>query len=128
MTTGRASIIADRLGAEHAARLSAIVGGTRLHVPGNLDNAGRLRRLLGDELATLVVLHFGDSRFYVPRAAPSAEVDLDLVEGLAALHWSSARIARKLGCSERVVDRKRAILRSRARSNHPRNGDDGSSK
>lgn len=107
------SVIVERLGTENAARLSAIVGGTRLHVPGRLDNAGRLKRLLGDQLAILVVLHFGDSRLSVPMAtpAPRGSIDGRKIERLTRKGWSASRIARKLGCSVWTVYAKRANLR-----------------
>jgi hypothetical protein len=123
MSGRKPSVIVDRLGADDAARLSAIVGGTRLHVPGRLANADRLKRLLGEDLAIRVVLHFGDSRFYVPVAVRSPSVDLRKLKRLIAQNLSSARIARKLGCSERTVDAKRAQLRSRARTNAPKSGE-----
>lgn len=112
------AVIAERLGHEHAARLSEIAGGTRLHVPRDLDNATRLKALLGDELAVLVVLHFGDSRLYVPVATRSGPVDVRKIKKLAARGWSSARIARELRCSENTVDKKRAKLRTRSPLNH----------
>jgi len=130
LVTRSASLIVARLGRENADRLSSIVGGTRLHVPGNLANAGRLKRLLGDDLAVLVVLHFGDSRLSVPLTndgpgGARTRVDLRRIKRLANRGWSSARIARELKCSERTVDAKRALLRSRARTNVTTIGDDG---
>jgi len=124
----RKRVIAERLGDDAAARLSAIVGGTRLHVPGQLVNADRLKRLLGDDLAVLVVLHFGDSRLYVPVPDPAARgtVDPRKIKRLALRGWSSARIARELKCSERTVDAKRALFRSRSRPNDPQSGPNGS--
>lgn len=110
--------IVARLGREDADRLSAIVGGIRLHVPGRLANAGRLKGLLGERLAILVVLHFGDSRISVPLAndgpgGSRRKVDIRKIKRLAALGWSSARIARKLGCTERTITAKRAVLRKK---------------
>lgn len=113
----RATIIVDRLGQHDAERLAAIVGGTRLHVPGDPRNRGRLASLLGDDLALLVIFHFGDSRFYVPTLAKTQGIDLRKLKRLANRGWSSARIARELKCSERTVDAKRAQFRSRARIN-----------
>lgn len=116
MNTRPPSVIVDRIGPEHAEQLSRIVGGTRLHVPGNLANASRLKALLGDDLAILVILHFGDSRLSVPlttqgRGAQGRPVDIRKVKRLVSRGWSSSRIARHLGCSERSVEAKRAKLR-----------------
>jgi hypothetical protein len=61
-----ASALVDRLGAENAARLSAVAGGTRLWVPSTLTDSDRLRKRLGDQLAVLMVLHFGGGRVSVP--------------------------------------------------------------
>lgn len=102
------SVIAARLGVENAERLASIAGGTRLHVPGILANAGRLKLRLGDDLAILVVLHFGDSRLYVPlsltgRGATARKVDARTVLRLTRKGWSASRIARKIGCSDRTV-------------------------
>lgn len=48
-------LIAHRLGPEQAARLSAIVGGTRLSVPASLADAASLKRLVGEPLAIVLV-------------------------------------------------------------------------
>lgn len=118
----RPGIIVERLGADNAKRLSSIVGGTRLSVPGLLANADRLKRLVGDDLAVLLVLHFGDSRFYVPTGGPRAPVETAKVKRLSAKGHSSARIARALGCSERTVDAKLAKLRSRKPTHEHKSG------
>lgn len=117
MTAPAASTIAERLGRDNAERLSSIVGGTRLHVPVDLTKSDRLRRLLGDDLAVLVILHFGDSRLSVPltvhgRGAQGKPVDPRKVKRLVGKGWSSSRIARHLGCTERCIETKRAKLRS----------------
>lgn len=106
------SVIADRIGADHAAKLSAIYGGTRLHIPGVLAKADRLKRALGDEITILIVLHFGYSRLYVPVLDRAERVDDAKVRKLAKAGLSSARIARKLKCSERTVEAKRAKFRT----------------
>jgi len=115
MTDTRLTMIADRLGADHAARLSAIVGGTRLYVPPVLTDAGRLKRTVGEPLAILLVLHFGGSRIKVPTGTGAGgaqgAVDPKQVARLLRKGWSNSRIARKLRCSERTVERKRAVLR-----------------
>jgi hypothetical protein len=120
-----ASVIVRRLGPEAAAKLSAIAGGTRLHVPsrvtppptGGRDGFKRLAKLLGHDLAVLVVLHFGDSRIYVPRSTPPKPVDAKAVARLTKRGWSAARIARKLNCSDRTVHAKRAQSSSDALGN-----------
>lgn len=114
--TRKAAIIVDRLGPDNAARLSRIAGGTRLHVPsrveapstGGRDGFKRLERLLGYDLAVLVVLHFGDSRLYVPRADRSDPVDVKTVARLTRRGLSASKIAKKLKCSDRTVHAKRA--------------------
>lgn len=113
--TRRSHLIAERLGRDNAKRLSQLVGGTRLHVPsrivppatGGRDGFKRLARLLGHDLAVLVVLHFGDSRLYVPRGSQSAPVDPRTVARLTRKGWSASRIARRLGCSDRTVHKHR---------------------
>lgn len=121
MTDTRPTVIADRLGSEQAARLSAIVGGTRLYVPPVLTDAGRLKRTVGEPLAVLLVLHFGGSRIKVPTGTGAGgsqgTVDIKRVARLLRKGWSNSRIARKLGASERTIERKRAILRRDAISN-----------
>jgi len=119
--TSGGAVLVERLNRTNAERLVAIVGGTRLHVPGRLVNADRLRRLLGPDLAVLVVLHFGDSRLSVPRSLDGpggrrTPIDLRHLKRLVAKGWSTARIARELQCAERTVHAKRAILRSRTSS------------
>lgn len=119
MSGKRPRVLSDRLGDAHAARLSSIIGGTRLRIPmgtrrpegGGRDGFKRLVGLVGEELAILLVFHFGDSVIYVPVAVRSLKVDLGAVAALS--HLSAAKAARRLGCSERTVDAKRAVLKSR---------------
>lgn len=111
------STIERRLGRDNALRLIQIVGGTRLRVPGDPRNGGRLERTLGHDLAVLVILHFGDQLLSVPLSldglgAQGKPVDRRKVKRLTAKGWSAARIARHLGCSERTIYAKRAQLRS----------------
>jgi len=121
MTDTRPTVIADRIGPEQAARLSAIVGGTRLYVPPVLTDAARLKRTVGEPLAVLLVLHFGGSRLKVPTGTGAGgaqgTVDIKRVARLLRKGWSNSRIARKCRCSERTVERKRAILRRAESSN-----------
>jgi DNA-binding NarL/FixJ family response regulator len=106
------SVIVDRLGHENAQRLADVAGGTRLSVPAQLANGARLRLLLGNDLATLVILHFGGlGRVYVPTMKLSPKVDARTVRRLSKRGWSASRIARELGCSERTVHTHRAPKR-----------------
>lgn len=111
--TIRRTLIVARLGQDDADRLSQIAGGSRLHVPGQLRNADRLKRLLGDELAIRVVLHFGDSRMYVPKPRRSDPVDVKAVARLTNRGLNARAIADKLGCCDRTVHAKRALARER---------------
>lgn len=113
--TRTATILVERLGLERAERLAAIAGGTVVSVPAQLANAARLRSVLGDDLATLVVLHFGGlGRVYVPRMKRALIVDRITVRRLSRKGWSACRIARHLGCSERTVYLKRAPKKRRS--------------
>lgn len=111
------SNLEDKLGEENARKLSALVGGTQITVPDNLTasvfNAGRLRERVGDGLFALLVFHFGGIRLYVPQLAQDRRtgqdrIDPKAVERLTRRGWSAARIARKLGCSNRTVYKCRA--------------------
>lgn len=110
----RPNLLTMRLGAERAAQLAAILGGTRVRVPANLshpaNNAGTLRARVGEDLFVLLVLHFGDSTIYVPNGKPSRPVDPRKAKRLVNRGWSTPRIARELGCSHRWVERFRAKL------------------
>lgn len=117
--TNRRTLIVDRLGDVDAARLSEIVGGSRLHVPGQLKNAARLKRLLGDDLAIRVVLHFGDSRMYVPKPQRANPVDVKAVARLTNRGLNARDIAAKLGCCDRTVHAKRALARERGLLREP---------
>jgi len=116
------SVIVERLGRDNALRLTQIVGGTRLRVPGDPRNGQRLDRILGHDLAVLVILHFGDQLLSVPLSldGPGAQgkpVDRRKVKRLTAKGWSAARIARHLGCSERTIYAKRAQSRTTTKEN-----------
>ncbi len=117
--TKRSALIVERLGSANADRLSAIAGGTRLHVPlhvttpasGGRDGFKRLALLVGEDLAILLVLHFADTRLYVPTGQPNRPVDAKAVSRLTKRGWSAARIARKLRCSDRAIHEARANVR-----------------
>jgi Homeodomain-like domain len=102
--SARAFVIAERLGQANAERLAVLVGGTSITIPDRLSAASALRARIGDDLAVLVVLHFGGlERIYVPRLAHSGPVDDRAVARLTNRGWSAKRIARKLECSERAI-------------------------
>lgn len=109
--TDRRTMIVERIGQAHADRLCSIVGGTRLSVPANLKNIRPLANLLGDELATLMVFHFGGQRPYVPLPERATKVDARAVIRLTRRGKSASAIARILKCSDRAVHRKRADAR-----------------
>lgn len=109
----RTSALVDRIGPAHAETLARLVGGTRLHVPGQIRNIGRLRKVVGEDLAVLLVFHFGDSRIYVPRPTTSPPVDVRTVARLTNRGASARTIAKRLGCCDRTVHAKRALARER---------------
>jgi hypothetical protein len=109
-----ASILVERLGLANAIQLAKAAGGTRIGVPTSLTgfrhHSDALQLRVGEELASLLVKHFGGTRIYVPRMAPRPPVDTRLVIRLTKRGWSASRIARKLGCSDRTVHAKRAAF------------------
>jgi len=111
--TDPANLLVERLGIENARVLAGLAGGTRLSVPAQTSNAARLQSLVGEELAILLILHFGGlGRVYVPRLGKSlAKVDERAVMRLSRRNWPASRIARKLGCTERTVHSIRAKSR-----------------
>lgn len=118
MTGLRSDLIPQRLGAENADRLAQLVGGSSINVPETMRCARSLKARLGDHLATLVVLHFGDSRLYVPKRFGPDDVRSHRIDGvevvrLTAEKWTAAQIARHLRCSERTVHSWRAKHRAR---------------
>lgn len=124
----RGFIIANRLGEAKAAQLSALVGGTRIAVPANLSNGDRLKRRIGDDLAILVILHFGGtSSLYVPVLERATVVEIEKVRRLAKSGHSAAAIARKLRCSERTITAKLATIRSRKLLNGNKSGEESGS-
>lgn len=113
------SDLLEILGQQNLDRLSRAVGGTPLSIPrhfgtppnGGRDTSIRLIRLVGPDLALLLVLHFADSTIYVPRPANAPTADPKVLKRLAAKRALSARvIALKLGCSTRTVEKARARL------------------
>lgn len=108
------------LGQDHVDTLSKAVGGTRLYVPkhfgrppgGGRDSSDRLVELFGEPLAILLVFHFGDSRIYVPKGSTSGPVDVGKMNRLSR-RMSQRQVARRLGCSERTVEKHRARTRTK---------------
>jgi hypothetical protein len=113
------------LGEDNLDRLASAAGGTKLFVPkhygkppgGGRDTSERLIKLVGPELAILLVFHFGDSSIYVPRRKPSTPVDARRLKRLERQGLSARAIALLIGCSERTVEkhRQRSRLAERTR-------------
>lgn len=109
------SILALSIGQDQLERLSRILGGTRLRIPGQLDNGNApeafARRVGNADLAVLLILHFGDSVIYVPRLTLGGgpeRVTVKAVMRLTERGKSAGEIALILHCSNRAVYRKRA--------------------
>jgi hypothetical protein len=101
-------------------QLAARFGGTRVYVPRTVREEGELARLLGVKAAGQITALFGGERIYVPHDWESSIKKLNWrseVPRLRAKHFSVARIARTLGCSERHVYK---IMASANGSSHPR--------
>lgn len=106
--------LADRLGAERAAAVIDAAGGARLTIPADLDHyreTGALERLVGRELAVLLVLHFGGSTIYVPTGGGKRYTRLADIVRMTAEGMSARQIARQIGCSDRTVYARRAAAR-----------------
>ncbi len=109
------------LGQANVDRLCEAVGGTRLFVPrhygkpptGGRDTSERLVALVGEPLAILLVFHFGDSRIYVPKGSTDGPVDVGKLKRLSR-RMSQRQVARRLGCSERTVEKHRAKARTKS--------------
>jgi hypothetical protein len=99
-------------------RLCDLAGGTRVHVPkhygkppsGGRDTSVRLKRLFGEPLAILLVFHFGDSVVHVPKRRGNIPFDRAKLKRLARTNLSANRIARKVGCDRRTVEKTRSRL------------------
>lgn len=108
------------LGEDNLDLLASAAGGTKLFVPkhygkppgGGRDTSERLIRLVGPELAILLVFHFGDSSIYVPTRRASARVDVRRLRRLERQGLSARAIALLLGCSERTVEKHRQRSRT----------------
>jgi predicted DNA-binding transcriptional regulator AlpA len=112
--------LAQLLGEANLQRLADVAGGTRLSVPlhagkppnGGRDGYARLSRLVGADLAVLLIFHFGDSTLYVPRLESGHAVDPKEVARLTRRGLKARDIARVLCCSERTVYKHRARTRT----------------
>jgi hypothetical protein len=99
------------LGEDVLDRLASIAGGTKLFIPkhygkppgGGRDTSERLIKLVGPELAILLVFHFGDSSIYIPSRRASTRVDARRLRRLERQGLSARAIAIILGCSERTI-------------------------
>lgn len=106
--------LVDRLGQDRADRVIERAGGRRLAIPNDLSHprtTDRLKRLFGEELAIALVLHFGGSLIYVPRAKQGT-AKLSTVVRLTREGKSAGQIARRLQCSDRTIYARRAEARA----------------
>lgn len=116
------------LGRENLDRLSRVAGGTVLCVPkyygkpprGGRDSSDRLKRLVGEPLAILLVFHFADSRIYVPKPRDAEPVDHRKLKRLARTNLSAREIATRLGGS--ATSRQVEKLRNRERTKNATRG------
>ena len=110
--------LATILGPDRLKVLAIAAGGTRLFVPkhygkppgGGRDTSKRLAALVGEDIALLLVFHFGDSTIYVPTGR-TGQVDPKAIKRLTRKGLSARAIATLVGCSERSVEKHRAKLR-----------------
>lgn len=119
------SDLLNLLGKANVEHLADVVGGRRLRIPkhpgkppnGGRDGLKRLTLLVGDELALLLIFHFGDSTIYVPRPKRAEPVDPKAVARLTRRGLSVPEIVVVLGCAERTVFKHRARTRT---GSHPK--------
>lgn len=107
------TLLAARLGPERAAVVIDAAGGQRLAIPASLEEGKpprALERLVGRELAVVLVLHFGGSLLYVPRGR-NGSAKLAAVVRMTRAGKSANVIARRLKCSCRTVYSRRAEAR-----------------
>ena len=92
----------ELLGPEGLAALSLARGGRRAYIPRSVRAGHWLVEAVGLEAANLLAFQFGGCRIDVPlRSDPGARNQQIL--DLRQRGWSSARVARELGLSERQV-------------------------
>jgi hypothetical protein len=91
--------LTNEIGADAAARLIDIFGGTRLYVPQSPDEDDLLTASLGHEAALKLARVYGGDRIEVPNPTPRRARIIELRE----TGCSVDAIARKLGCTRRRV-------------------------
>jgi Homeodomain-like domain len=91
--------LTNEIGADAAARLIDIFGGTRLYVPQSPDEDDLLTASLGHEAALKLARVYGGDRTEVPNPTPRRARIIELRE----TGCSVDAIARKLGCTRRRV-------------------------
>lgn len=109
------------LGRDNVEILSRAAGGQRLVIPkhygkppgGGHDSSKRLKALVGEPLAILLVFHFGDSVIYVPTGRASkwphpVPIDKKQLRLLKRRGLSVRAIAAELGCTVRTVEKHEA--------------------
>lgn len=106
MTSWPGSELEALIGEEALVRLAEAFGGTRLHVPDKIGERDEIARAIGLEAA----------RALSARLAPDV-IRVPLARDLRARHYEAAnlshgQIARKLGMTEKGVDRLLARLRA----------------
>lgn len=116
------NLLEARLGEPRAGLVIERAGGHRLVIPAQLRDNERevsaLEKLLGRELAIILVIHFGGETIYVPNkgtAGGGRKVSLELVIEETVAGRSAREIARLAGCSDRTVHARRAEARAAGR-------------
>lgn len=118
------SALVDALGQRAVLTLSGIAGGRQLRIPGMANDPAcvaaraRLVALVGADLAADLITAFARTRVYVPRGpsphnSRASSIDARKVDRLTKRGKSAAAIAATLGCTERTVHKKRAIIAQR---------------
>ena len=94
--------LAELLGPDGLAALSATRGGRDLYVPRTIPPGHWLEEVLGREGAEALVLHYAACRIYVPSRPRAGERTARIVD-LRDRGWTVAAIATETGVSERWV-------------------------
>lgn len=87
-------------------KLAAEFGGTRLYIPRTLGRSTVLRRTISEEASKQLISLFGGERIYIPKDWRFSLRKLEWrsrVPALRARNLRVARVAKLLGCSERLV-------------------------
>jgi hypothetical protein len=107
--------IADSVGPGAALALAQVAGGRTVYIPSrtNLSATHWLVQALGYEAAALVAEAFGGGDLKLPLGPTGAQAALKAsVDNLIAQGLSAAKIAAKIGVTQRTVERRRAALRT----------------